>query len=81
MTTRFSTADIFCRVIDNFGDAGVCWRLAARLQTLGTSVRFITDRPDVLALIAPNAAHEAEVIAWNDFERMAAEPKIGRAHV
>jgi hypothetical protein len=20
--------DIFCRVIDNFGDIGVCWRLA-----------------------------------------------------
>jgi uncharacterized repeat protein (TIGR03837 family) len=23
--------DIFCRVVDNFGDAGVCWRLARRL--------------------------------------------------
>lgn len=23
-----STIDIFCRVIDNFGDIGVCWRLA-----------------------------------------------------
>jgi len=21
--------DIFCHVVDNFGDAGVCWRLAA----------------------------------------------------
>ncbi|MGP1615462.1 MAG: elongation factor P maturation arginine rhamnosyltransferase EarP, partial [Pollutimonas bauzanensis] len=20
--------DIFCRVVDNFGDIGVCWRLA-----------------------------------------------------
>ena len=24
-------ADIFCRVIDNFGDIGVCWRLARQL--------------------------------------------------
>lgn len=24
--------DIFCRVIDNFGDAGVCWRLAQQLS-------------------------------------------------
>ncbi|MEP7099809.1 MAG: elongation factor P maturation arginine rhamnosyltransferase EarP, partial [Burkholderiales bacterium] len=23
--------DLFCRVIDNFGDIGVCWRLAADL--------------------------------------------------
>ena len=23
--------DIFCKVIDNFGDIGVCWRLAADL--------------------------------------------------
>jgi len=25
------TWDIFCRVVDNFGDAGVCWRLARQL--------------------------------------------------
>ncbi|MDB6063649.1 MAG: hypothetical protein JWM78_3752 [Verrucomicrobiaceae bacterium] len=25
--------DIFCTVIDNFGDAGVCWRLARQLAT------------------------------------------------
>ena len=24
-------ADIFCRVVDNYGDIGVCWRLARRL--------------------------------------------------
>ena len=23
--------DLFCRVIDNWGDAGVCWRLARQL--------------------------------------------------
>ena len=25
------TLDIFCRVVDNYGDAGVCWRLAREL--------------------------------------------------
>lgn len=25
--------DIFCRVIDNFGDIGICWRLAQQLHT------------------------------------------------
>ena len=27
--------DIFCRVIDNFGDIGVCWRLSADLAARG----------------------------------------------
>ena len=27
-----NTVDIFCTVIDNFGDIGVCWRLAKQLQ-------------------------------------------------
>lgn len=28
-----SRCDIFCRVIDNFGDIGVCWRLARQLAS------------------------------------------------
>ena len=27
----FRSAVIFCQVIDNYGDAGVCWRLARQL--------------------------------------------------
>ncbi|NBS60265.1 MAG: DUF2331 family protein, partial [Betaproteobacteria bacterium] len=23
--------DVFCKVVDNFGDAAVCWRLAQQL--------------------------------------------------
>ena len=74
MSFRFPSADIFCRVIDNFGDAGVCWRLACRLKSLGIAVRFITDRPDVLQLIAPRAAEEAQIAAWDDFAKAAAQP-------
>jgi uncharacterized repeat protein (TIGR03837 family) len=29
--SRSHSWDIFCRVVDNFGDAGVCWRLARQL--------------------------------------------------
>lgn len=39
---------IFCRVIDNFGDAGVCWRLAVDLSLRGDDVTLWIDRPDVL---------------------------------
>jgi uncharacterized repeat protein (TIGR03837 family) len=36
--------DIFCAVVDNFGDIGVCWRLARRLSAgLGQSVRLWVD--------------------------------------
>ena len=31
--------DIFCRVIDNFGDIGVCWRLARQLASMAPVCR------------------------------------------
>ena len=34
---------IFCRVIDNFGDIGVCWRLAKQLTQQGQSVHLWVD--------------------------------------
>ena len=41
--------DLFCRVIDNWGDAGVCWRLARQLvRERGASVRLWIDQPQVL---------------------------------
>ena len=33
--------DIFCQVIDNYGDVGVCWRLAADLAARGDTGRRI----------------------------------------
>lgn len=48
------TVDIFCRVVDNFGDAGVCWRLARQMAfEHGFKVRLIIDRLDVLASLVP----------------------------
>lgn len=32
MTKSIHNIDIFCTIIDNFGDIGVCWRLAKQLQ-------------------------------------------------
>ncbi len=45
--------DIFCRVIDNLGDIGVCWRLAAELAARGESVRLWVDAPAPLAWMVP----------------------------
>jgi uncharacterized repeat protein (TIGR03837 family) len=47
--------DIFCRVIDNFGDMGVCWRLSADLAIRGHSVRLWVDDASALAWMAPGA--------------------------
>ena len=32
-TSRPGRFDVFCRVVDNYGDAGVCWRLARELSS------------------------------------------------
>ena len=62
--------DLFCRVIDNFGDIGVCWRLAAELGRRGQQVRLWTDETSALAWMAPGAlqgiAPGVQVIAWSD---------------
>jgi len=47
--------DIFCRVIDNHGDLGVCWRLSADLATRGHSIRLWVDDASALVWMAPQA--------------------------
>jgi uncharacterized repeat protein (TIGR03837 family) len=56
--------DLFCRVIDNFGDIGVCWRLAADLGTRGQQVRLWIDDPSALAWMAPQGAANVQLQSW-----------------
>ncbi len=58
--------DLFCRVIDNHGDLGVCWRLAADLASRGERVRLWVDDAAALAWMAPGGAAGVEVRAWPD---------------
>lgn len=45
--------DIFCAVVDNYGDVGVCWRLARQLASEhGAHVRLWVDDPVSLSRIA-----------------------------
>jgi len=48
--------DIFCTVIDNHGDLGVCWRLSRQLRDAGHRVRLWVDDASALAWMAPAAA-------------------------
>ena len=46
--------DLFCQVIDNFGDIGVAWRLARQLVAEhGCSVRLFVDDLNTFAAICP----------------------------
>ncbi len=58
--------DLFCRVIDNHGDLGVCWRLARRLAALGQRVRLWVDDASALAWMAPQGAAGVEPMPWRE---------------
>jgi uncharacterized repeat protein (TIGR03837 family) len=58
--------DIFCKVIDNYGDAGVCWRLARDLASRGIAVRLWIDDPTPLSWMAPQGCAGVSVHAWAD---------------
>lgn len=46
--------DIFCKVVDNFGDIGVCWRLAKQLaHEHGLQVRLFVDDLSIAQKIIP----------------------------
>jgi uncharacterized repeat protein (TIGR03837 family) len=72
--------DIFCQIIDNYGDAGVCWRLARSLST-GSSlnqddirIRLFCDNLSILDEIAHGNAVASgaklgiEVLPWSASE-------------
>lgn len=56
--------DIFCVVVDNYGDAGVCWRLAHQLAVAyGWQVRLFIDNPAPLDRLAPSHAQSPVAVA------------------
>ncbi|WP_134855754.1 elongation factor P maturation arginine rhamnosyltransferase EarP, partial [Bordetella pertussis] len=68
-------ADIFCRVIDNLGDIGVCWRLARRLaHGRRWQVRLWVDDLAAFARIQPGIVPDRdqqvcdtiEILRWDD---------------
>ena len=60
--------DVFCQVIDNHGDLGVCWRLARELAARGQRVRLWLDDARALPWLAPGAQaggfERVEVRPW-----------------
>lgn len=53
--------DIFCRVIDNYGDIGVCWRLARQIANeYPVTVRLWVDELAALKMIWPDTELAAQ---------------------
>src|SRR4051794_16189951 len=53
---------IFCKVVDNYGDIGICWRLARQLQQeFGIAVTLWVDNLQSFQRICPNLVISAEV--------------------
>jgi len=58
--------DVFCKVIDNHGDVGVCWRLACGLAATGQLVRLWIEDASALAWMAPAGCEGVRTIDWSD---------------
>ncbi|MFZ9554400.1 MAG: elongation factor P maturation arginine rhamnosyltransferase EarP, partial [Limnohabitans sp.] len=58
--------DIFCRVIDNHGDLGVCWRLSVDLAERGHQVRLWVDDAGALTWMAPHGHPRVQVLPWSE---------------
>ena len=59
--------DIFCAVVDNYGDAGVCLHLARSLAKDGHQVRLFCDEMQVLNTIVDQEDHQLtnlSLLAW-----------------
>lgn len=83
------SAHVFCEVIDNFGDAGVCWRLARALSAQGLAVTlWINDvqrlqqlRPALDPALAAQSVDGFQVRHWQDGEAGAAAADAAKAAV
>ena len=62
--TQTSRWDIYCRVIDNHGDMGVCWRLACDLAARGKQVALWVDDASALTWMAPGGTPGVSVCPW-----------------
>lgn len=56
------TLHLFCRVVDNFGDIGICWRLARQLQhEHGIAVTLWVDDLQSFQRICPDVVASTEI--------------------
>jgi uncharacterized repeat protein (TIGR03837 family) len=72
--------DVFCRVIDHYGDAAACWRLARQLAAEhGAQVRLWIDALDALHALFPEVVRdrESQSVAGVDIRHWCAASDFG----
>ena len=67
---KIRSIDIFCQVIDNYGDVGVAYRLAREFKRvyLNKKLRFIINQMEELNLI--KKSEEIEIITYQDISKI-----------
>ncbi|MGA7949081.1 MAG: elongation factor P maturation arginine rhamnosyltransferase EarP [Thiobacillaceae bacterium] len=65
MMRRIQTCDLFCTVVDNYGDIGIASRLARQLhEERGLQVRLWVDDLHTFSRLHPDIAQQAESQNW-----------------
>ncbi len=81
MITSVKTIDIFCKVVDNYGDIGFAYRLArslsSRLET--AAIRLICDNLKTFSYLAPGLDPEASVQRHRGYTVLRWDDPDGRA--
>ena len=67
---KIDSMDIFCQVIDNYGDVGVAYRLAREFKRVypNKKLRFVINKTEELNLIMKS--NDVEVIAYKDISKI-----------
>ncbi len=75
MPSRRENWNIFCTVVDNFGDIGVTWRIVKELEGKGKKVKLFLDKIEVLSMLEESIKPDADtqkysnsvtVIKWDE---------------
>jgi len=73
--SKLTRWDIFCKIVDNYGDIGVCWRLARQLHVEhGLQIRLLVDDFEAAQVIIPSlnfsenhqVCDEISITKWDD---------------
>ncbi|WP_420714899.1 elongation factor P maturation arginine rhamnosyltransferase EarP [Roseateles sp. SL47] len=68
---------MFCRVIDNHGDLGVCLRLGRDLVSRGAQVRMWCDDPSALQWMQPGLMAGLDILPWPPGADFSAPADVG----
>lgn len=70
MDSREVTVDLFCRVVDNYGDIGVVWRLARHLKAARPQwrIRLTVSDLEVFRCLEPRIDPQQRVQTWDGLE-------------